>query len=224
MAFFQPLWSESLFELSAEDAFHAFKVLRKKPQDILTVLDGRGHIIQAKIISITPKSCTLQYMSHEFFVQKSKLTIAISPIKHVGRFEFFLEKITEIGVLQIILLHCARTEKHSVNLIRYQKIMHETMKQSKNLYLPQLIEMKFDDFLALTFDQKLFGALAMETQDIKPNHSTNSVIAIGPEGDFTDEEKQIMLLHDFRPIALGNHILRTETAGIFAAIWHQTKF
>jgi len=155
---------------------------------------------------------------------EKKITIAISPVKNASRFEWFLEKATEIGVSEIIPLICNRTEKQHFRYDRMKGILISAMLQSQQCWLPVLQEpVKFDKFILNEHTGQKFIAHCEDENSKLPltnkliNHSTNKLILIGPEGDFTTEEIGLALKNNFIPVALGETRLRTETAGVVAA-------
>jgi 16S rRNA (uracil1498-N3)-methyltransferase len=150
------------------------------------------------------------------------LTIAIAPTKNIERFEWFLEKATEIGVDRIIPVVCKQSERQIIKPERLIKILIEAIKQSGQAYLPQLQELTgFDNFIKQNTDDKMLIAFCTEDQKrlLKSviNPGENITILIGPEGDFTREEIKVAFDSGYTGISLGQNRLRTETAGVVAA-------
>ena len=209
--------------LSAEESKHSIKVLRKKEGDILNFTDGKGMFYKAKIILADSRKCKLQVVSSE---QKSKnhdyyLHIAIAPTKNIERFEWFLEKASEIGITEITPLICNRTEKKFINENRFKKILVSSMKQSLKTHLPKLNSVSnLRDFIEIKHDEDLFIAHCNESEKellIKSiNPKSSYLILIGPEGDFTNEEVKKCNNKKFQNVSLGDTRLRAETAGIVA--------
>ena len=138
------------------------------------------------------------------------------------RYEWFLEKATEIGVSEITPIICDHSERKIVKLDRMQKVLQSAMKQSLHYHLPKLNDtITFKEFMQLTYSDNLYIAHCEETQKVelkellKPNE--NALILIGPEGDFSANEISVALEKGFSPVALGATRLRTETAAIYAA-------
>ena len=153
-----------------------------------------------------------------------KITIAISLLKNTNRFEWFLEKATEIGVSEIIPLICERTEKQKFRYDRMKGICISAMLQSQQTWLPILHEPKQFNHLAIEQfgTQQKFIAHCNEASG-KKNLSTfqplnHSTILIGPEGDFTKQEIELALQNGFTPVSLGETRLRSETAGVVASV------
>ncbi|HVE61992.1 MAG TPA: RsmE family RNA methyltransferase, partial [Chitinophagaceae bacterium] len=157
-----------------------------------------------------------------------KIVIGISLIKNLSRFEWFLEKATEIGVSEIIPLICKRTEKQSFKFERMNAILISAMIQSQQCWLPLLCEpVSFQKLVAQEREGQSFIAHCLPDQKEQLSttlRNSSSIILIGPEGDFTENEIATALEKGFKPVALGNTRLRTETAGIVAATLLVTPF
>ncbi|MBC7774147.1 MAG: RNA methyltransferase, partial [Phycisphaerae bacterium] len=154
-------------------------------------------------------------------LRPARLHIAIAPTKQMERLEWFLEKATEIGVDEITPLLCKRSERETLRLDRLEKILVSAMKQSLRAWLPKLnAPTRFQDFAKKTSEtQKRLAWCSDEPlphlkNTISPQQDT--VIAIGPEGDFSPEEVQLALANGFQGVSLGKARLRTETAGLLA--------
>jgi len=154
---------------------------------------------------------------------KSKIAIAISPVKNNTRFEWFLEKATEIGVTEIIPLICNRTEKTVFKFDRMKSILVSAMLQSQQCWLPVLHEpTKFNSLITSSTQQQKFIAHCIDDAkrslaDLNNESLSSKIILIGPEGDFTADEIDLALQNQFSAVSLGATRLRTETAGIVAA-------
>lgn len=219
--------SDKTIVLSEESSKHIVSVLRMQPGEEMLLTDGKGRKAEAKIIDNNRKRCMVEIVSvEEGEVANRKVTIAISLIKNTSRFEWFLEKATEIGVGEIIPLICERTEKEKFRFERLQQILVSAMLQSQQCWLPVLHPpTEFKQVLHLPFEQKFIAhclpekklQLARAHPPLNTFHSS-SLILIGPEGDFTKAEIELALKNQFVAVALGNTRLRTETAGIAAAV------
>ncbi len=209
-------------ELEEEETRH-LKVLRKKEGDELVIVDGRGKRYAAILKSIDKKSSLLTIKS--LFEAKFPITqvdIAIAPTKNIARFEWFLEKATEIGISNIFPILCEHSERSRIRLDRLDKIIVSAMKQSNRLFLPSLYELnKFDTFLS-GYQHNGQKFIAHCEDQPKRQLSTNYqkhqdvLILIGPEGDFSTAEIEMAVSARFEPVSLGDYRLRTETAGIVA--------
>lgn len=210
--------------LDEDTSRHVVQVLRMKEGEKLNLTDGEGNLITAEISDAHKKHCSvkIQAVSNEPRAA-GQITIAISLLKNTNRFEWFLEKATEIGVSEIIPLICERTEKQKFRYERMKGICISAMLQSQQTWLPILHEPKQFNQLAIEqFDQQQKFIAHCEETSVKKQLSTfqpfnSSIILIGPEGDFTREEIQLTIQHNFTPVSLGETRLRTETAGIVAA-------
>ena len=219
--FFIKNLTDKTIVLDEDTSKHIINVLRMKIGEEILLTNGKGRIAKAIIVDDNRKKCRVEIIFFETEEErKSKIAIGISLIKNSSRFEWFLEKATEIGVNEIIPLICARTEKEKFRFDRMQNILISAMLQSQQCWLPILHEpTEFEKALHLSFEQKLI-AHCQESHKQKlstANHQLPTLFLIGPEGDFTKEEIQLALKNHFTPVSLGNTRLRTETAGIVAA-------
>jgi 16S rRNA (uracil1498-N3)-methyltransferase len=196
--------------------------LRKKEDDILNFTDGKGGFYKAEITVADSRKCRLQIVSSE---QKEKqhnyyLHIAIAPTKNMDRFEWFLEKATEIGIDEITPIICEHSERKIIKKERCNRILLSAMKQSLKFYLPKLNEaITLKDFLKQDFEGNKYIAHCEEgnkTELRVENIEPRTLILIGPEGDFSTSEIEIALQNQFKAVSLGTSRLRTETAGIVA--------
>jgi 16S rRNA (uracil1498-N3)-methyltransferase len=210
------------FSFDKEESKHIIKVLRKKDTDILFVTNGLGLLFKTEITLASDNKCTVQILSIEK-VEPSKfhLHLAVAPTKMNDRYEWFLEKATEIGIHEITPIICDRSERKVVNKDRFEKILLTAMKQSNVLFLPKLNEAKtFKEFIKLKNEGLQLIAHCEETDKkslksvLKPGE--NITLLIGPEGDFSEKEIALAAENNFIPVSLGNTRLRTETAAIVA--------
>ena len=212
--------------LNEETSKHIVQVLRMQNGEQLQLTDGKGNLFLAEITDNNRKKCVVKIVTTTPDNPKpsADTTIAISLIKNANRFEWFLEKATEIGVTAIIPLICSRTEKQHFRQERMQGILISAMLQSQQTWLPVLhAPTKFNEVIKQsTQQQKMIAYCEEEKFKVKlgqqpANQSTAQLILIGPEGDFTAEEIDQALQNNFIAVALGNTRLRTETAGVVAA-------
>ncbi|MHB8402112.1 MAG: 16S rRNA (uracil(1498)-N(3))-methyltransferase [Bacteroidia bacterium] len=210
--------------LSAEESKHCIRVLRHKIGDTISVIDGKGNLYEAEITEANPQKCCAKIISKKN-VSSSKnyyLHIAISPTKNADRIEWMLEKCTELGVDEFSFIICKRTEKASIKMDRLKKITESAVKQSIQTVLPIINGVQpFNEFIIKhknTPSKHIAHCLAGEKTELKNIlQNDSSIILIGPEGDFTEEEIKLALQNQFQPISLGNSRLRTETAGLLVA-------
>jgi 16S rRNA (uracil1498-N3)-methyltransferase len=208
--------------LSAEESKHATKVLRKKEGDILNFTDGKGNFYKAEITLADSRKCRLKIVSSD---QKGKqhnyhLHIAIAPTKNMDRFEWFLEKATEIGIDEITPIICSRSERKVIKTERGNRILLSAMKQSLKFHLPKLNKaISLIDFIKQDFGGSKYIAHCGngEKNELKTvSKEKKTLILIGPEGDFSQKEIELALQNQFKAVSLGTSRLRTETAGIVA--------
>jgi len=221
--FYTPDIHSNEYTLSKEESKHCVMVLRKNIGDEVHLIDGKGGFYTAKISTNNPKSCQLEIISVEKEYGKSThhIHIAIAPTKNNDRMEWFLEKATEIGINEITPLVCENSERKVLKLNRMNKILVSAMKQSNRAYLPKLNELTaFTDFMQSGFEGQCFVAHCMEEEKAQFKDALvkgkDTLVLIGPEGDFSKTEVQQAKDNQFTAISLGSSRLRTETAGVVA--------
>lgn len=212
------------FILSEESSKHIVQVLRMKERESIMITNGKGRLLTAEILSANKKKAEITITKEEFISSpKNKIAIAVSLIKNTHRFEWLVEKATEIGVSTIIPLICKRTEKSHFRSERIKSILISAMLQSRQSWLPELsLPMKLDEVITSKDYQQKFIAhcIADEKKELNAivDKNTSRIILIGPEGDFTEEEVRDAIQQSFVPVTLGDTRLRTETAGLVAAV------
>ncbi|MBL7745461.1 MAG: 16S rRNA (uracil(1498)-N(3))-methyltransferase [Chitinophagaceae bacterium] len=217
--------SQKQITLDEDTSYHVVQVLRMKPEEKLQLTDGKGNLATGHIIECHKKHCSVQIEETSYRQPAAgKVTIAISLVKNTSRFEWFLEKATEIGVAEIIPLLCERTVKEKFRYDRMKGIVISAMLQSQQCWLPVLYPpMTFQQCIEENKAEQKFIAHCEEATKTglshqQNNRSASSVILIGPEGDFSPKEIESALQHQFIPVTLGETRLRTETAGVAAAV------
>ncbi|GGB06567.1 RsmE family RNA methyltransferase [Puia dinghuensis] len=213
--------------LDEDNSRHIIQVLRMRPGEGLQLTDGRGALLTAVIIDDNKKKCRVRVGTVTTQPPPKKtVAVAISPLKNASRFEWFLEKATEIGVTTIIPLLSERTERQHNKPERWQNILVSAMLQSQQTWLPELsAPTPFSQLLHTAKADDRLIAHCLEAPRptaslaalIHKRHSRSSLILIGPEGDFSQMEVESALAEGFIPVTLGAARLRTETAGIVAA-------
>lgn len=223
--FYTPDFQDSSFyTLSEEESRHCSKVLRLAVGDQVFLVDGHGGLYEAVIHSESKKNVTLQITktTKEYQKRNHHLHVAVAPTKNIDRFEWFLEKATEIGIDEITPIICERSERKIIKEDRLQKVITSAVKQSLQAYHPIINS-------AITFEQlvqrdipgkKLIAHCINDSKrqsikDLIQAHDSYLVL-IGPEGDFSPQEITIALEHNYLPVTLGNTRLRTETAALAA--------
>ena len=198
------------------------RVLRKAEGDVLHITNGRGSLFKAKILEANTKKCKAQIVTEEKTIPRlHSLHIAIAPTKMNDRFEWFLEKVTEIGIHEITPILCEHSERKVIKPERLERVLQSAMKQSLQTYLPKLNPLTpLEQFLGTVQGElKLIAHCHKEEkQELKRRVQADKdvVILIGPEGDFSKNEVDMAANHGFLPVSLGRNRLRTETAGIVA--------
>lgn len=214
--------SAAQFTLSEEESKHIVKVLRKKEGDILFLTNGEGYLFEAKIIEANTKKCKAEIIDVTKKHRKMHwFHLVVAPTKMKERFEWFLEKATEIGVNEITPIICENSERKVLKTERLQRVLQSAMKQSLQCYLPKLNEaITFDEFMKKESEGLLFIAHCEKEEklDLKRRVAPDKdvTILIGPEGDFSAKEIKSAYEHGFLPVSLGENRLRTETAAIVA--------
>ncbi len=209
-------------QLDEDTSKHMIGVLRMQTGEEVLLTDGKGSKARATIVDDNRKRCVVQITSAEREAEKTcRVSIGISIIKNASRFEWFLEKATEIGVSEIVPLLCDRTEKEKFRYERMNGILVSAMLQSQQAWLPLLHPPTAYPTVVkqASAEGKLIAhCLPGQKQQLSSvGRQQSSLMLIGPEGDFTPKEISLALESGFVPVALGNTRLRTETAGLVAA-------
>jgi 16S rRNA (uracil1498-N3)-methyltransferase len=211
------------FELPETEAHHVLQVLRYKIGDTLKVTNGMGDMFDCKINEVSKKRCVLEIVAEQYTASAPHpITLAIAPTKSRERMEWCLEKATEIGVKNIQFIQTSYSEKWRITNDRFEKVLIAAMKQSAQVWLPKLLPIiSFENWIKQTDNaaQKLIchnlnSTAAQLISVAKKNQHT--IIAIGPEGGFSEPEIVSATKNNFECVLLGNTRLRTETAAITA--------
>ena len=219
--FYSPHIDPEFHVLSQEESKHC-RVLRIKPGDFLYLTDGNGSMCKTMVTDNSTGIYHTKIVDRQTDYNKKPyhLHMAIAPTKNSDRFEWFLEKATEIGISEITPLICAHSEKIHLKYERLQKVLISAVKQSFSAYLPKLNHaLQFSDFMKIKNEGQKFIAWCSENQqhlNTACQANKDVTILIGPEGDFSREEILLSEKNGFIPITLGKSRLRTETAGVFA--------
>jgi len=210
------------FNFSRDESRHIVKVLRKSTGDILIITNGIGWTFEAEVVIPNHNKCVVNILNSKYEPPKDySVHLVVSPTKMNDRYEWFLEKATEIGVTVITPIISHNSERKVVKTERFEKIIQSAMKQSLTPYLPTLAAaVTFAEFLKSPQKGKTFIAHCAEgdkhtfKNQIEPG--TSITILIGPEGDFSSQEISNALENNYIPVSLGSSRLRTETAAIVA--------
>jgi 16S rRNA (uracil1498-N3)-methyltransferase len=217
----QDLNQQENYTLSEEESRHCCQVLRLNQGDVIHLINGTGGFYTAVILNANPKATQLKITGkqQEYGKRNYYIHIAVAPTKNIERFEWFLEKATEIGIDEITPIICDRSERREIKTERLNKVITSAVKQSIKAYYPRLNEVvKFKDFVKKASPALKFIAHCMDGEKftLKDKFKPKELylVLIGPEGDFSPGELDEALTNGFFPISLGVSRLRTETAAL----------
>ncbi len=225
--FYAPEIIPPFHTLSEEESKHCVRVLRLNTGDTLYITDGKGNLFCCELTDANPRQCTVRVIEtrNEWEKLPYRLTMAVAPTKNNDRFEWFLEKATEIGVGEIVPLETDHSERRVFKAERGEKIITAAMKQSLKAYRPHLHPLtSFRTWVTTSFEGRKFIAHCDTAQSENGKEhlakvlkaGEDATILIGPEGDFSPEEIALALKNGFEEITLGTQRLRTETAAVVA--------
>lgn len=216
--------------LPSEESKHIAKVLRMNTGDKIEVINGNGEVLTAEITLAEPKNVRVKRIDYKKETPElHHIHIAIAPTKNNDRFEWFLEKATELGIHEITPLLCANSERKKIKTERFQKIIVAATKQSKRLFTPKLNDLtSFDTFVenhpngfiahCYEEEERNTSIFKQLEHDKSRWEKKNTPILIGPEGDFSLNEVKKAIESGFQAVSLGKTRLRTETAGVYACM------
>ena len=199
------------------DSKHITRSFRKNIGDRVIITNGTGYLCNAEIVEMGKKIKVKIKSIEKFESSIYSVHVAISPLKNTSRFEWFVEKATELGVNQITPLICKYSEKKKVNIDRLDRILISSLKQSNQFFKPVINSIKdFEDFIINNEDEKLMANLKTSNK-INGQLFTqkNICLMIGPEGGFSNQEIELAKKHNIKQITLGKSRLRSETAAIY---------
>ena len=232
--FYAPDLTTPLYTLGEEESKHCIRVLRLRRGDTLHLTDGRGTLYRCEIAEEDARRCTVRVMERfpDYERMPYRLTMAVAPTKNIERFEWFLEKATEVGVSEIVPLLCERSERRALKIERAERVVVSAMKQSLKAYRPTLRPLTpFGEAAAMPFEGRKFIAHCAPAQSPEGKaylpatlrRGEAALILIGPEGDFSPEEITFARANGFEEITLGAQRLRTETAAVVATVMAATR-
>ena len=216
--------------LHGDEFKHLSRVMRKREGEHIVLVDGQDHAYESVIRSIDAAhaECEILEVKEKMNEPKIDVTLAVSLLRNPARFDFLVEKATELGVRTIIPLQCERTVHRSEKHARFEKIALSAMKQSGRSYLPDILPLSS---LASVLDRAGdYPLRLMPHEKTEQSHFIGSVlqhhagvlsalIIIGPEGGLSAEEVELAIQKGMVPISLGPRRLRAETAAISAVSW-----
>ena len=225
--FYAPNIEPPLYTLPEEESRHCVRVLRLGAGDCLMLTDGRGTMYTAEVVGTDHRRCSVRVVETmpEWGRRDYALTMAVAPTKNIERYEWFLEKATEVGCDVFIPLECAHSERRTIKPEREMKVITSAVKQSLKAYHPRLEPMtRVDELIARPFEGvKLIAHCGAQvagrryiSQCVQAGEAV--MVLIGPEGDFSPEEVRRAVEGGFIEISLGEARLRTETAALDAVI------
>lgn len=199
------------------DSKHIIRSFRKNIGDSIMITNGFGYLCNAEIVEIGKKIKVKINSIEKFKSSSNSIHIALSPLKNASRFEWFVEKSTELGISQITPLVCEYSEKKKVNMDRLERILISSLKQSNQFFKPIINSIKTFENFTRDNEDELFMANLKTSNKIKRELFTknNICLMIGPEGGFSDSEIKLAKKKNIKEITLGNSRLRSETAAIF---------
>jgi len=211
------------YQLNEEESKHAVRVLRLNVEDEVWLTDGKGTMMQANVLDNHPKRCNLRVVKRmaDYGKRDFHLHMVVAPTKNISRFEWFLEKATEIGVDEITPILCEHSERNTVKIDRLNKVITSAVKQSLKAYHPKLNRIsKFGDFLKEHTKENMLLAWCKATEEARiDNFAKNGqdvVILIGPEGGFSEREIEEAKDVGVKMVSISSSRLRTETAALVA--------
>ncbi|MEC4116347.1 16S rRNA (uracil(1498)-N(3))-methyltransferase [Myroides phaeus] len=213
---------QTTFTFDKDESKHIIRVLRRKMGDTLYVTNGKGTLFTTQISLDSDKKCITEIISHEDQAHTPfRLHLAVAPTKMNERYEWFLEKATEIGIHEITPIICDHSERKVVKTERFEKIIQSAMKQSLQYHMPILNEpITLKEFMAKEHEGEKYIAHCEDTEKVLLKNSIplhkNYLLLVGPEGDFSTSEIETALAKGYKPVSLGHTRLRTETAALVA--------
>ncbi len=222
--FYQPGVPQGINHLDLEESKHCIKVLRKKLNDPIDIVDGKGRFYKALITETNPRKTQFSVIEQRAEDLKNySIHLAVAPTKRLERIEWLVEKATELGVDRISFIQCQNSERHRLRLDRLQRKAISAMKQSIKATLPRMDELvSFRDFFDL-IDPEVTKFLAHLSESAMPllkatTPGASYCVLVGPEGDFSKDELVMAADQGFQTVHLGNSRLRTETAALAAVV------
>ena len=223
--FYAPEITLPEYTLPEEESKHCIRVLRMRVGDELHLTDGKGNMYRCNVVSDNVKHCVVRVVetTPEYEKMTYGLTMAVAPTKNIDRFEWFLEKATEVGISEVFPLECDHSERRQIKIDREEKVITSAVKQSLKAYHPVLAELTpFEKLVKSEFAGRKFIAHCGEAVKEKMylaatlKKGEDALVLIGPEGDFSPAEVALAVANGFEEITLGTQRFRTETAAVVA--------
>ena len=206
-------------KLDKSQSHYISKVMRIKENEIFSLFNSSGEW-EAKILNITKSIVEFEITNQIRQKENQKeLWLAFSPIKS-NYFNFMIQKATELGITKFIPIIFERTVVRKLNKERLEKVIIEATEQSNRINIPTLEDAtNLEDFLKSSEMNLIFTDLNSDNKKVDLEKLTNKpvCIVVGPEGDFSENERdKILSFKDVQAIKINENILRSETAVISA--------
>ena len=223
--------------LGEEESAHCVRVLRHREGDNVCVIDGAGTMYECVLSQASPKAAVARiekanpgWGSHPY-----RLEMAVCPTKNIDRYEWFVEKATEVGTDRFVPVIGDHSERKVLKTERLRRIVLSAAKQSLKAAVPEISEpLTVKEFIASVADTSVLKMIACCFEDeghprtsvmqaLSGTDKREYIVLIGPEGDFSREEVRLATEAGFIPVHLGESRLRTETAAlaaVFAAYYN----
>lgn len=226
--FFTQQIAEGIARFDESEYRHAIVSLRYQLGDAMQFTDGKGNQYAGTISQIDKKgNFTCSIDNCVFVPQKMGISVAVGIIKSTDRMEWMVEKCTELGVGQMLLVKTATSERSKLNLEKLRKTAIAALKQSHNCWLPNIVEATWQELMQLKSAPKFIAAIGdyptAKLEELSLQNAPDALFLVGPEGDFTAKEVTEAMEAGFKPLDMGKSILRTETAAITLAAYMHLK-
>ena len=218
-----------LLELTSDESHYLSRVMRMRSEDLLEVIDGKGHLWNAKIVGKKNIKFVNSFDNPIQAVLREKPLICIAIAIPKKGFENFLQMSCEIGVdviQPIISKRSVVKEFNNEKMIRYQKIIAEAAEQSERLWSPEVRQtLKFYHWVNDLPSDSQIGFATTRIEELEncvewlkeTSHEINQVwVVIGPEGGWNKDEEVLAFDSGLVGISIGDNILRTSTAAVSA--------
>jgi 16S rRNA (uracil1498-N3)-methyltransferase len=217
--FYSAVQEDSFLLLEETESKHLGQVLRYQVGDEIEVSNGRGSLFQARLTELGKRGARAEIVSETSVKAPVPFVLAMGILKSSDKMEWVVEKATELGVPELVFLQSERCERSKVNQDRLHKAALSALKQSHSAWMPVIRLANFQEFVAEPFEGTSFIAhcpdelRAPDRVDL-----AGTRIAIGPEGDFSQREVEEALSSGFLALSMGERVLRSETAALYAAV------
>jgi 16S rRNA (uracil1498-N3)-methyltransferase len=225
---------DTMLHLTGNEAHHAAHVLRARKGEMLTVLDGEGHQFTCEVQAVSKKEVSLRVVEKAFIDPLPYNLTLLQAVPKGKTMDLIIQKATELGVARIVPLLSERSTVHLESeriddkRDKWQTVAIEAVKQCGQTWLPKVESpVTPRDFITRReqFDLPLVGSLLTDSRHPREHfkqfvsqhgrHPKTACIWVGPEGDFSPAEMDLLKTAGVLPITLGRLVLRCETAAIY---------